>query len=140
MKKTSKKRLNRVKVVRGFGRGKRIGIPTVNFDPRAVQDLEHGIYVCCVFTPKEYWGVMHFGPCPTFDEEEPSLEVHIFDYDGVSSMSDEMDIEVHGFIRKIMKFGSVEEMLKMIEKDILEAKKILKILKNVDGNQNCLDE
>ncbi|OGD85618.1 hypothetical protein A2164_02100 [Candidatus Curtissbacteria bacterium RBG_13_35_7] len=120
-----KRRLRKLKVVKGKGRGKRIGMPTVNFDSSDIQDLDHGVYFCKVFVPDMYWGVMHFGPRPTFDEQNPSLEVHLFDFNNSQAVPDEMDLEIHSLIRGIVKFNSLDEMLEKINEDIRLAKKLI---------------
>lgn len=125
MEKTSRKRLNKIKVVKGLGRGKRLGIPTVNFDAESARDLEHGIYVCKVFAPNEYWGVMHFGPRPAFGEKDPSLEVHLLDFDEAGEISSEVDIEIYSFIRDILNFDSTEDLLAAIETDIASAREVI---------------
>jgi len=116
------------KVVKGAGRGRKFGIPTINFDPKAAGDLKEGIYVCrVVFPSNPYWGVLHFGSRPTFGEESWSLEVYLFDFDSVQ-IPKQLDIEVYSYIRKIVKFANPGQMVKKIEKDIVFAKKRIKLL------------
>ena len=106
------------KVVKGAGRGKKLGIPTVNFDPKAAKDLKEGIYVCkVVFPSNHYWGVLHFGPRPTFREKSQSLEAYLFDFDRVR-VPKKLDIEIYSYIREVVKFANPGQMVKKIKKDI----------------------
>jgi riboflavin kinase/FMN adenylyltransferase len=123
------------KVIKGAGRGRKLGIPTINFDPSALLrtspsagKLKEGVYVCrVVFPSSPYWGVLHFGSRPTFGEESRSLEVYLFDFDDVQ-IPKQLDIEVYSYIRKIVKFANPSQMVKKIEKDIVFAKKRIKLL------------
>src|SRR3990167_1983505 len=98
MRKSLVKKIYKAGIVKGAGRGKRIGVPTINLDPLTAGDLKHGIYVCRVLRPFEYWGVMHFGPRPTYDDNEPSLEVYLFDFDMLLDLPNEIDLEIHTYI------------------------------------------
>ena len=97
----------RAKVVEGAGRGRRLGIPTINLDPQAAGILEEGIWVCQALFPQAFWGVLHFGPRPVFNEEEKTLEV--FDY-----------------IREVADFESPKKLIERIEEDIRVAKQKIK--------------
>lgn len=117
----------RAKVIKGAGRGRKLSFPTINFDPKAAKTLGEGVYVCRVFTPKPYWGVLHFGSRPTFGEKEKSLEVYLFDFDK-DQIPKKLDIEVYSYIRKVVKFANLGQMVKKIEKDIAFAKKQLALI------------
>lgn len=116
--------LKKVKVVRGSGRGKKIGVPTINLSPTSIGDLCWGVYVCRVLPPFEYWGILHFGPRPTFDEVKPSFEIYLFDFDKNLEVPKTLDVEIYSFIRKIKRFESAGEMVEGIKHDILVAQKI----------------
>src|SRR4030042_5385201 len=129
MKSSGVKRIKNAKVVKGKGRGKRIGIATVNFDPVYAKNIEEGIYVCRVLSgDRKFWGVLHFGPRPTFREKSKSFEVHLFNFDDTSSLLDEADIEIYDFVRQVVNFESIEDMIEKIQEDIKIAKeKILSL-------------
>jgi len=114
----------RAKVVRGAGRGKMLGIPTVNLDPKTAKGLKEGIYLCRVNLLKSFWGVLHFGPRPTFNEDSKSLEVYLLDFDEKMPITGELEVEVGKFIRRIIKFESAGAMLKKIDHDIKIARKL----------------
>jgi len=120
----------RARVIRGAGRGRRLGIPTINLDPSAMQRISpsalhliEGIWACRALLPKAYWGVLHFGPRPVFDEEEKSLEVYLFDFEPKTKIPEELDIEIYGYIREIMNFKSPKELVERIGEDIRIVKK-----------------
>src|SRR5436189_4603166 len=82
-------------VVRGAGRGRTIGIPTINLAPPDSRKLlpPDGVYAVRVrilesgtriLAPdsKILGGMMNQGPRPTFGEETRTLEIHLFDFDG----------------------------------------------------------
>ena len=123
-KSTSTKKIRKARVIKGAGRGKRIGIPTINFDPQNGHGLREGIYVCRVFfNNNSFWGVLHFGPRPTFGDLQKSLEAHLFDFENYGADFEDGDIEIHDFIRKIINFESTEAMVEEIKKDIKFAMK-----------------
>lgn len=112
-------------VIKGSGRGKVIGVPTVNIDPSsAPKDFTQGIYACFItLSGQRYQGAMHYGPRPVF-KDSLSLEVHILD-EVVIDVPDAVDIEIVGRIRDVQDFGSKEELLERISKDIVEARGML---------------
>jgi len=116
------KKIIKARVIKGAGRGKKIKVPTVNFDPSSAHGLKEGIYVCRVITGKPYWGVLHFGPRPVFGEEDRSLEVHLFDFiDGTETKI--ADIEIYDFIRKVADFKNKDALVAQINKDISFARR-----------------
>ena len=118
------KKYSRIKVVKGVGRGKKIGVPTINLDTKSISGLGFGIYVCRVDfrNGNNFWGVMHFGARPTFGEKELTLEATLFDFDKNFKVPAELDLAVFDFIRPVKKFSDVDSMLLEIEKDIGFAK------------------
>ena len=76
-------------VVAGAGRGRGIGVPTINLappDPRKLLPPD-GVYAVWVQiegrgTGDGVGGMMNQGPRPTFGDETRTLEVHLFDFAG----------------------------------------------------------
>ena len=131
MKRISRsKKITKASVIKGAGRGKKIKVPTVNFDPTSARGLKEGIYVCRVTFEKPYWGVLHFGPRPVFGEKDKSLEAHLFDFkEGKDAKT--ADVEVFSFIREIVDFAGVAQMLEAIKVDIKVAKEQIRELGNL---------
>ncbi len=119
-------------VIHGEKRGRKIGFPTANLeltDPFVAPAL--GVYAVRARTDKHHnWipGVMNIGVKPTFHEgiTEPIFEVHLFDFDG--DLYDQiMTVDIVQYIRKEHKFESVQELVEWIQRDAVEARKILKV-------------
>lgn len=113
------------RVVRGRGRGKTIGIPTLNLELAAVPEaLKPGIYACWVWIGSEkFMGALHFGERPVF-KDSVTLEVHVID-EILQEIPERIDLEIVGWIRDIEDFGSVNLLVKKIKEDILAARAML---------------
>jgi FAD synthase len=115
--------------IKGKGRGKFIGYPTINLAVPAGFELDNGIYAVWVtITQTRLRGAMHWGPIPTFDEPHKSLEVYILeigDHEMTHTDMSQITVEVVEKIREITKFPSINTLTKQIEKDVLEVRKIL---------------
>ena len=106
----------KVKAVKGKGRGKKIGYPTINLDPVNF-NMDYGVYLVRVLIGgKTYKGLFHFGPKKTFNEGV-SAETHLLDFN-LEVFPKNVIIRVVKRIRGIKKFKSVEELKKQIGEDI----------------------
>lgn len=116
--------------IKGKGRGKKMGFPTINLKIPNDFKLKDGIYAAKVFIEDEaFTGALHFGPVLTFNENEKSLEVYLIDLNDDSKLKnlDEIDIkvEVIKYLRPVTRFDSKEALIKQIEKDVSLIKKVL---------------
>lgn len=114
------------RVVSGAGRGRKFGIPTANLDLTTGYVIPpSGVYACYAhLNNKKYRAIVNFGHNPTFEGENFSIEVHIFDlnqdlYDKI------IEVELVKFIRSEMTFSSPEELIEQINSDILYTKNLL---------------
>lgn len=114
-------------VVHGAKQGRKIGFPTANLD--VVDEYvipATGIYAGYTWidgTP--YMSAVNVGYNPTFNtNDHVRIESHILDFEG----------DLYGknirqsFVKRLrpeMKFDSIEELVKQMEKDVLEARSIL---------------
>ncbi|MGC9004376.1 MAG: bifunctional riboflavin kinase/FAD synthetase [bacterium] len=116
----------RGKVVKGEGLGRKIGYPTANLEiPKEKLLPAKGIYAVMAKIGGEFLpAVCYIGDSPTLKKGALSCEVHIF----------WMDKDILGkglevcFVEKIREekvFPSIEELVRQIEKDVEEAKRIL---------------
>jgi len=124
-------------IITGEGRGKEIGFPTINIHLARRGGLQSAQYEEGIFSvrgeiqEKEFEGIAHFGPRPTFEDERLSVEIHIFNFDetvGTSHVSPDTEVKFETLgerIREVRKFESMEELKEQIEKDCEKAKKIL---------------
>ncbi len=115
--------------IKGKGRGKFLGFPTINLEiPKAFQ-LKDGIYVVTVLIDKKnFKGALHFGPVPTFNEKQPSLEVFLIDTrdENIPDLKDQIiTINIVKRLREIKKFNSEKDLVLQIQKDVIKAKKTL---------------
>ena len=108
-------------VIHGADRGgKIIGYPTLNV--RYGEDkypVKHGVYkVKCAVGGVEYFGIANYGARPTFDENDPVLEVYLDNFSG-EHYDETVTVEFLDYIRDIQKFENAEELAAQLSKDIL---------------------
>ncbi len=115
------------KVIRGKGRGHKMGIPTANLKLDADYVLPSGgVYACYViYKGKKYQGIVNFGNNPTFAGTKLSIEVHILDFDYEDIYNEKISIDLVEHIRKEMTFNSPKQLIEQIEKDILYTQSLL---------------
>ncbi len=115
----------RGKVVRGAGRGRTIGIPTINLEPPDPRKLlpPDGVYAVSVTVgrretgnEKRYGGMMNQGPRPTFGDQARTLEVHLFDFDG-DLYGETVDVEWVQRLRDVQAFPSRDALVAQLERD-----------------------
>lgn len=125
-------------VIRGAGRGRTIGVPTINLETPDSRKLlpPDGVYAVRVRivelgagslgsqpripTPnsrmREFGGMMNQGPRPTFGEQARALEVHLFDFDG-ELYGETVDVEWVRRLREVQAFPSREALVAQLERD-----------------------
>ncbi len=114
-------------VVHGHGRGHELGIPTINIQTQTLDlPLSHGVYCVSLLLEKEgeCRGVMNWGPRPTFDENEPTVEVHILDLSG-NFYGEKVSVEVGEKLREVQDFETKEALVQQIQADIEKARQVL---------------
>lgn len=124
-------------VVKGDQIGHTIGFPTVNIVIEETSAPRLGIYAVRVRGAddrgREVWqGAGYVGRRPTFDKEEVVLEVFLFDFEG-DLYGRTLMIEFIEFIRGDEKFDAVDALLRQMEQDCIEAKRLLDALES-DGD------
>jgi len=117
--------------IKGKGRGKPMGFPTINLKIPDNFELKDGIYAAKVtIENKVFKGALHYGPVPTFAEQEKSLEVYLIEVTNENLVGYGMEdlggkliiIEIIKYLRPIIKFKLVEDLVKQIEEDVKEIK------------------
>ncbi|MDA1283923.1 MAG: riboflavin biosynthesis protein RibF [Proteobacteria bacterium] len=114
-------------VIKGDQRGRTIGVPTANLQYNDLQvELSKGVYAVRVILNNEiYSGISNYGIRPTFNQNIPLVEVHIFDFND-DIYDKEIKVQFQEKIREEIKFEGIEELLKQIKTDISMARDILK--------------
>lgn len=102
-------------IIRGMGRGEKIGLPTINLD-KIDLDIDYGVYaVEAEIDGQIYKGLLHFGPRETFNETA-SLELFIETYI-LNILQKNVKIKIIHKIREIKKFSNLDELKEQIYKD-----------------------
>ena len=120
----------RGQVIRGAGRGKKLGIPTVNIDAGESLVLPaDGVYIGMISTGKypveKLPAVVNIGDNPTFGERKKRVESHLLDYDG-NLYKKMIKVEFLKRIRGEIKFEAINDLMEQIKKDIKMARSYFK--------------
>ncbi|MCD6148615.1 riboflavin kinase [bacterium] len=115
MKKTEAK-----KVIRGKGRGKRLGFPTLNFPLEKDEKIKRGVWVIVLETKNgSFPGVANVGRPETFLEKKEAIESHLLFHP--QETIKEAKIIFLKYLRKTIKFNDTNGLKKQIKKDIERA-------------------
>lgn len=117
----------RGRVIKGLGRGKTLGFPTINLRPEKGRIPANGIYaVKCWHKHSEYFGVASIGYNPTFKDKGFSIEIYLFDFNR-DILGEEIRVSFVKKLRNEKTFSKVEDLIKRIQQDVQEAKEFFKI-------------
>jgi riboflavin kinase/FMN adenylyltransferase len=114
-------------VVRGHGRGARLlGFPTANLAAdNGLLVPGAGIYAVRVeMQDRIYPGVANIGTCPTFDNQELSLEVYLLDFDR-DIYGERLAVQFVERLRDEQRFADVPALVHQIKKDVAAARQIV---------------
>lgn len=114
-------------VVKGEGRGKKIGFPTANIQVSSDLLVPHkGVYVTrTVYRGMTYQSVTNIGNNPTFKNgNQLHIETNLFDFD-LDIYGESIEIEFLHKIRDEQKFATVNDLIEQIKRDVLFAKDFL---------------
>lgn len=111
-------------VVKGEGRGKKIGFPTANI--QVSPDLiipSNGVYVTrTIYKGMTFQSVTNIGHNPTFkDTQVTHIETNLFDFD-TDIYGETLEILFLGKIRDERKFPTVNDLISQIRADVEKAK------------------
>ena len=113
-------------IIHGHKRGNALGFPTANIRIRHLYTPRFGVYAVRVYVDGGwYGGAASIGINPTFGNNDPILEVHIFDFEK-AVYGKVMRVEFMGFIRDEQKFADVAALRTQMESDVAMAKEMLK--------------
>ena len=107
-------------IVRGDGRGRKLGFPTANIsvDDRDKLIPAKGIYAAeCIVENEKHFGLLSLGSRPTFHKDGEIIpEFYIFDFD--KDIYDQvMQVNMVEKIRDEEKFNSVDDLIIQMKKD-----------------------
>jgi riboflavin kinase/FMN adenylyltransferase len=109
------------KVVKGAGRGRQLGFPTVNLktDPRKLLPAP-GVYVGFIDGKK---CVANIGSRPTFGSDHAVVEAHILNFNkNIHGKTLKLDLFYR--LRDEKQFSDVNELVEQIKKDIVRARRL----------------
>lgn len=114
-------------VVKGEGRGKKIGFPTANI--QVSPDLivpQRGVYITRTnYNGMTYNSITNIGHNPTFkDTHQTHIETNLFDFD-TDIYGENLDIEFLHKVRDEKKFPTVNDLIAQIKSDVVFAKEFL---------------
>ena len=118
-------------VVKGEKRGRIIGFKTANIDPHHEAIPPSGVYAVKILLDKRiFCGILNIGIRPTFkesayEEAEPTIEVHIFNFDNYIYGKD-LEITFVKRIRTERRFKDIRSLVRQIQNDVKRAKYILR--------------
>ena len=119
------------KVVKGSGRGRRLGFPTANLKPYHEAIPPKGVYGVAASLSsdgKSYFGILNIGTRPTFEKKEKVvIEVHLLDFRG-DLYGRRMEVTFLKRIRPERKFSTKEALIERIRRDEKMARRLLTVL------------
>lgn len=110
-------------VIRGEGRGRKLGFPTANLSNIAEGKLmpPPGIYSTVTEVEGERWpSVSHIGPRPTFSGAIPTIESHLIGFEG-DLYGREIKIGLVGKLRDVVAFSGIGPLIEQMEIDRMMA-------------------
>jgi len=130
-------------VVKGMGRGRKLGFPTINLKVEPEKLLPRfGVYAGRVsvaqseetdsepHTPHSaqcLWdAAAYIGQRPTFGETEPVVEAYLLDFNGFVPEGTKVALELVTFIRPDQKFDSADALIEQMNRDVQAVREKLK--------------
>lgn len=114
-------------VVKGHSLGKTLGFPTANIKVNYPFKLipKDGVYAVRLQVRKQVLnGMMNIGHRPTFNGEERSIEVHLFDFDD-DIYAEDVRVEFIARLRDEMKFSGKDALISQLMEDERRSRVVL---------------
>lgn len=115
-------------VVRGQGRGKKIGFATANVHTESLLSVKEGVYASrAAIGGKVFASVTNVGRQPTFNKDEQVpvvMETHILDFDS-DIYGETLEVRMVERMRDEVRFANVEQLVRQIQADVVAALEIL---------------
>lgn len=114
-------------VVKGKGRGVKIGIHTANIKTSDKASIpKNGVYAGIIkIDNQKKICVINIGPSPTFEDKEHRVEAHILDFNK-NIYNHWVELEIIERIRDVISFSTTKELAQQIKKDIAKTKEFFR--------------
>ncbi len=114
-------------VQEGQKRGRGIGYPTANIMVAEKKALPNGVFAVEIESSHgRHFGMANVGARPSFEEQPPSLEVHVFDFSG-NLYDQNVTVHFKEFLRSQIKFAGIEEVKAQLVEDERKARQVFGI-------------
>lgn len=109
----------RGRVIKGYQRGRTIGVPTANIDVVDQLVPDDGVYAArCTVAGKTYSVALSIGSLPTFGaDQRRQVEAHLIGFDG-DLYDQTIEVEITEWIREQLKFSGIDQLKARIAKDV----------------------
>ena len=131
-------------VVKGVGRGRKLGFPTINLKVEPEKLLPRfGVYAGKVsvaqseendfalrtshFAQNSWDAAAYIGQRPTFGETEPVVEAYLLDFNGTVPEGTKVALELIAFVRPDQKFDSADALVAQMSRDVQVVREKLKV-------------
>lgn len=113
--------------VKGKGRGKTLGYPTINLHRLTWVDIDEGVYAAkAIIRGVAYKAALHCGSAPTFRDREKTVELFLLDTPSITVLGTEkIAVETCEYLRPIKKFASKKELIEQITKDVARTNSLI---------------
>jgi riboflavin kinase/FMN adenylyltransferase len=111
-------------VVRGYGRGRQIGIPTANLSCLDQLIPADGVYAGrCALDGDVYPVALSIGTMPTFGENQRQIEAHLIGFDG--DLYDQViEVQLLDWLRDQLRFSGVAALKAQLALDLLHVREM----------------
>ncbi|MSR85443.1 hypothetical protein EXS71_03365 [Candidatus Uhrbacteria bacterium] len=114
------------RIIRGKGEGRKLGYPTANLEYICDQVPEPGVWICRgTVQGMESMGLAVIGMW-SLPNGSPSLEVYLLDVER-DLYDQDMEVIFVKKLRDLKKFFDVKSLIKQIEQDIEEARRLFPV-------------
>jgi riboflavin kinase / FMN adenylyltransferase len=112
-------------IIRGFQRGRQLGMPTANFDCGEQFVPCDGVYAGrCRVDGTIYPAGVSIGTLPTFGETKRQVEAHLLGFDG-DLYGQTMEVELLDYLREQIKFASLDALKERMWADLRRCEELV---------------
>jgi riboflavin kinase/FMN adenylyltransferase len=124
---------------RGRGYGSKYTVPTINLSRYQELVPRDGVYVTQTRVGRECFNsVTNVGNRPTFGSDSFAIESHLLDFHPLEITADtEIEISFLSGVRDEIKFSSVEELRRQIQRDVAKAEHYFKLMRRKALATDC---